>query len=45
MWQLAVASGISEAAKVFLVLWTTVLPVALASFQPTLGSECSVFLK
>lgn len=43
-WQLPVTSGISEVAKVFLVLWMSVLPVALASFQPTPGSECSAFL-
>ena len=43
-WQLAVTSGVSEAAKVFLVLWMSVLLVALTSFQPTPGSECSAFL-
>lgn len=42
--QLAVTSGISEVAEVLLVLWTSVLPLALASFQPTPGSEGSVFL-
>lgn len=43
-WQLAVTSGVSEAVKVFLVLWMSVLLVALTSFQPTPGSECSAFL-
>lgn len=42
--QLAVTSGISEADEVLLVLRMSVRPVALASFQPTPGSEGSVFL-
>lgn len=42
--QLAVTSGISEADEVLLVLWTSVLPLGLAFFQPTPGSEGSVFL-